>query len=77
MVPGRGTAGAGVSGNSDELRGRMQARQRRSRFRNTAVGGLALVAAASGMGLVAALLWHQVGPSRPAADQAAPYVQAD
>ena len=77
MVDGRATAGDGVSGNSDELRGRMQARQRRSRVRSTAVGGLALVAAASGMGLVATLLWHQVGPSRPAADQVAPHVQAD
>jgi hypothetical protein len=55
----------------------MQARQRRSRFRSTAVGGLALVAAASGMGLVAALLWQQVGASRPAAEGAAPHVQAD
>ncbi len=77
MVGGRATTGTGVSGNSDELRGRMQARQRRSRVRNTAMGGLALVAAASGMGLVAALLWQQVGPPRHAADQAAHHVQAD
>jgi len=62
---------AGVSGNLDELQGRMLARLRRSRFRNAAVGSLVLAAVASGLGFVAVLLWQQAGSPKPAADHAA------
>jgi len=68
---------AGVSGNLDELQGRMLARRRRSRVRSAAVGSLVLAAVASGLGFAAVLLWHQVGPSRPETDHAASSVQAD
>ncbi len=66
-----------MSGNSDELRGRMLARRRRSRLRSTAIGGPALVMAASGMGFVAVLVRHQVGSSKPVAGHDASYIQAD
>ena len=65
-----------MSGGLDELQGRMLARRRRSRLRNTAIGSLVLVAVVSGLG-AAALLWHQVGPSGPVAGHAASSVQAD
>ena len=61
----------------DELQGRMLARRRRSRVRSTAVGSVVLVAVVSGLGFAAVLLWHQVGPSRPGADHAAPPIRAD
>ena len=73
----RAKRGAGVSGNLDELQGRMLARQRRSRLRSTAVSGLVLVAVVSGLGFAAALLWHQVDLWRPAAGHAISVVQAD
>ncbi len=67
----------GVSGNLDELRGRMLARRRRSRLRSTAVGSLVLVAVVSGMGFAAVLLWQQVGFLNLVAGHAASSIQAD
>lgn len=61
----------------DELQGRMLARRRRSRLRNTAIGSLVLAAVVSGLGFAAVLLWQQVGSPRPAAGHAASSVQAD
>ncbi len=57
-MEGQAQRGAGVSGNLDELQGRMLARRRRFRLRSTAVSGLVVVAVASGMGFAAVLLWH-------------------
>ena len=68
---------AGVSGNLDELRGRMLARRRRSRLRSTAAGSLVLAAVVSGMGFAAVLLWQQVGSPKPVAGHAASSIQAD
>ena len=66
-----------MNGNLDELQGRMLARRRRSRVRSAAVGSLVLAAIASGLGLVAVVLWQQTGPWRSVAGHAAPSVQAD
>ncbi len=76
-MEGQAKREAGVSGNLDELQGRMLARRRRFRFRSRAVGGLILVAVASGLSLAAALLWQQAGLWRPVAGHAAVAVQAN
>lgn len=49
---------AGVSGDMDELRGRMLARRKRSRLRNTTISSFTLIVTALGLGFVAVLLWH-------------------
>ena len=74
---GQAERGAGVSGNLDELQGRMLARRRRSRVRSLAVGSLVLAAVASGLGFVAILLWQQAGSSEPAVCHATASIQAD
>lgn len=66
-----------MSGNLDELQGRMLARRRRFRLRSTAVGSFVVVAVVSGLGITALLLRHQVGSSKPVAGHAASSVQAD
>ena len=76
-MEGQASRGAGVSGNLDELQGRMLARRRRFRVRNAAVGSLVLAAVASGLGFVAVLLWQQAGPWRSVAAHAASPIQAD
>ena len=57
-MEGRAKGEAGVSGSLDELRGRMLARQKRSRLWSTAIGSFVLVAVAFCMGSAAVLLWH-------------------
>ncbi len=76
-MEGQTQRAAGVSGNLDELQGRMLAKPRRFRFRSTAVSSLIVVAVVSGMGFAAVLLWHQVGASRLVAGHAASSVQAN
>jgi len=76
-MKGQAKRGGGVSGNLDELQGRMLARRRRSRVRSAAVGSLVLAAVASSLGFVAVLLWQQAGPWRSVAGHAASSVQAD
>ncbi len=49
---------AGVSGDMDELRGRMLARRKRSRLRSTTISSFTLIVTALGLGFVAVLLWH-------------------
>ena len=76
-MEGRAKKGAGVSGNLDELQGRMLARRRKSRVRRAAVGSFVLAAVASGLGFAAVLLWQQVSSPKPMAGHAAASPQAD
>jgi len=76
-MEGQTKRGSGVSGNLDELQGKMLARQRRLRLRSVAVGSLVLVAVVSGLGFAAVLLWQQAGSWRFMAGSAAPHVQTD
>ena len=59
-----------------DLRGRMLARQRRSRSRNRAVGSLVLAAVASGLGLAAVPLWQHAASWKPVASYAGSVIQA-
>ena len=68
---------AGLSGDMDELRGRMLARQRRSRFRSTTVNSFTLIVTALGLAFVAALLRHQIVPADPTMGHAASSVRAE
>lgn len=65
-----------MSEDLSDLRGRMLARQRRSRSRSRAVGGLVLTVAASGLGLAAVPLWQHTGSWKPMASHAGSVIQA-
>lgn len=73
---GAGKEGTSVGEDLSDLRGRMLARQRRSRFRNRAMGSLVLMAVASGLGLAAVPLWQHAGSWKPAASYVGSAVQA-
>ena len=65
-----------MSEDLSDLRGRMLARQRRSRSRSRAVGGLVLAVVASGLGLAAVPLWQHAGSWKPVASHAGAVIQA-
>ena len=67
--------GAGVSGSLNELQGRMLARQRRSRLRSRAVGGLVLAVVVSSLGFAAVPLWQYAGSWKPVASHAGFVIQ--
>ena len=75
-MEGRAKRGVGVSEDLSDLRGRMLARQKRSRIRSRAVGSLVLVALASGLGLAAVPLWPHAGSWKPVASHAEAAIQA-
>ena len=65
-----------MSEDLSNLRGRMLARQRRSRSRSRAVGGLVLAVVASGLGLAAVPLWQHAGSWKSVAGHAGSVIQA-
>ena len=67
---------AGVSEDLSDLRGRMLARQRRSRSRSRAVGGLVLAVVVAGLGLAAVPFWQHAGFWKPLAGHARSVIQA-
>ena len=71
-----GKKGAGVSEDLNDLRGRLLARQRRSRSRSRAMGGLVLAVVASSLALAAVPLWQHVGSWKPMASHAGSVIQA-
>ena len=73
---GTGRKGAGVSEDLSDLRGRMLARQKRSRSRSRAVGGLVLAVVASGLALATVPLWQHVDSWKPMASHAGAVIQA-
>jgi DNA-binding transcriptional LysR family regulator len=73
---GAGKKGAGVSEDLSDLRGRMLARQKRSRVRSRAVGSLVLAAVASGLGLAVVPLWQHADSWKPVASHAGSVIQA-
>ena len=65
-----------MSEDLSDLRGRMLARQRRSRSRSRVVGGLVLAVVVSGLGFAAVPLWQHAGSWKPVASHAGSVVQA-
>ena len=65
-----------MSEDLSDLRGRMLARRRRSRFRSRAVNGLVLAAVASGLGLATVPLWQHADSWKPVASHAGSVIQA-
>lgn len=65
-----------MSEDLSDLRGRMLARQRRSRSRSRAVSSLVLAAVASVLGLAAVPFWQHAGSWKPVASHAGAAIQA-
>lgn len=65
-----------MSEDLSNLRGRMLARQRRSRSRSRAVGGLVLAVVVSSLGFAAVPLWQHAGSWKPMASHAEAVIQA-
>lgn len=66
-----------MSGDMDELRGRMLARRKRFHLWNTTISSLTLIVTALGLAFVAALLWHQIVSANPTMGHAASSVRAE